>query len=740
MAENNFVPPEWLTKESADVIHGRMLEQIPDDIDKTQGGFVWDMTRPTALELAQMKQFTLPQMLKCISPVYSDGIWLDLHAQNRGITRHPAVKATGDLKIEVDFSTSKSNTITVPKGTRVMAQPAMGQPGIVFETDEEVEFALNETSPDKIQNKTVDITAIEAGAGGNVGKGEIAALLTPIEGVVQVSNEDATSGGIDAEKDESLRSRINDYDKSQGVSFIGSPSDYRRWALETVVDGLQVGTVKVIPAKDEPGLVTLVITDKYGQEQSFKLINAVYKHIMGVEIREDGTEVTDSADSPLRLAPVGARLKIKYPSPLYISIMANLEIDNVTNTNESKDEVLRNIRQSFAKALSLYWIEAAEAAKIKYAEVGALLLRMNGVRNYQDLRVYASNLAAGSLTEDNLLTNTYLLKVPANNLKNNTEYALNFVDMPNATELSMPNVPDMYGNKVSGYASFLADGNSLPLPSDWNEQDYAMNCTFDNGFIPAGEGLYQWSNLSLYSSNITRVQNPTSSLQTDKVAKFVATSFQTYPRLETLVQFKQGESMVIGGEVYLQNGARFLLEICYSGNDRNTLLQFRGDGPVKFCDEYFGTCEHNKWIKFAVCITPNEKGKNSEVTLLMCGGVNDSGIPLFVKRAWTNLDKAKYHLGQGDKLYFNAGLDTQSTASLCLNNVQIYKPSDTRFRVLEASKVPGSDEIGLKVQFNQMIDPATLYGNGRIWTDGRKDIPIAEDELPLTKGVDFIAD
>jgi hypothetical protein len=49
-----FEPPEWLKNVSARGIQERMMRNLPLDIDKTEGGFAWDLTMPTALEKAEL--------------------------------------------------------------------------------------------------------------------------------------------------------------------------------------------------------------------------------------------------------------------------------------------------------------------------------------------------------------------------------------------------------------------------------------------------------------------------------------------------------------------------------------------------------------------------------------------------------------------------------------------------------------------------------------------------------------
>ena len=66
------------------------------------------------------------------------------------------------------------------------------------------------------------------------------------------------------------------FDASLGNSFVGSPADYRRWALEVA----GVGTAKVISAQDDTGLVTIVLTDSDGMPAQQGICTAVENHIM----------------------------------------------------------------------------------------------------------------------------------------------------------------------------------------------------------------------------------------------------------------------------------------------------------------------------------------------------------------------------------------------------------------------------------------------------------------------------
>ena len=128
-------------------------------------------------------------------PQTAQGMYLDYHAETRGITRGAAEKAVGTLR----FAAADKVTATCPieKGTVCMTAE-----GVRFETTEDAAIAVGSQWVD------VPAQAVEAGAGGNVIAGTVTLLSAMPVGVVQCTNPAAFSGGCDAESDEALRRRV----------------------------------------------------------------------------------------------------------------------------------------------------------------------------------------------------------------------------------------------------------------------------------------------------------------------------------------------------------------------------------------------------------------------------------------------------------------------------------------------------------------------------------------------------
>ena len=128
-------------------------------------------------------------------PQTAQGMYLDYHAETRGITRAAAEKATGVIR----FAAADKVTAACPieKGTVCMTAE-----GVRFETTEDAAIAVGSQWAD------VPAQAVEAGAGGNVIAGTVTLLSAMPVGVVQCTNPAAFSGGCDAESDEALRGRV----------------------------------------------------------------------------------------------------------------------------------------------------------------------------------------------------------------------------------------------------------------------------------------------------------------------------------------------------------------------------------------------------------------------------------------------------------------------------------------------------------------------------------------------------
>jgi uncharacterized phage protein gp47/JayE len=365
-----FETPEFLKNQTEKEIHQEMLADIAvqhPNMDLTEGSFAHDFTNPTAKEKARMVGFTLTEVIKNIFPMWSYGDNLDWQARNRGMSRKEAVKA----KAEAVTITGKAGTV-IPAGFLIKTEATYGGSSVLFQITESVVIPGTGTG----QTVTVPIEAYTAGLIGNVAAGTITMLNAPIKGVESITNTSATTGGVDRESDDALIQRILDYDQNQGISFVGSDSDYKRWAME--VNG--VGSAEVIPAAPGAETVTLVITDTQGQPANTDLCTLVYNHVMSPNDRSS------------RLAGVNDILSVVAATGVRILIHATVVTEGGRGINDIKTDL--------HASLLIYYKTAIAQNVVRINEIGKILIDIKGVADYTGLTLNGASANVAIATDE----------------------------------------------------------------------------------------------------------------------------------------------------------------------------------------------------------------------------------------------------------------------------------------------------------------------------------------------------
>jgi uncharacterized phage protein gp47/JayE len=351
---DEFVLPDFLQNGTdVDSIHARMLELLPDDIDKTEGGFPWDFTRPTALIAAELLQFYIPEVIKLMFPQWSSGQYLDYLAAVAQTARKAATYATAVLEIKGDPG------VTIGQGEVFATEAANGVPSIEFATLESVE--IGETG-------TVQVTvqALSPGTDSNVNPGTIVLMSQPINGITSVTNIDPASGGTEEESDDDLRERIEEINKDLDVSYVGNNADYKRWAEEVA----GIGTAIVIPEWNGPETVKIVCLDANGVAANDTLLAAVYNHIM-------------SPDSPIdRLAPPNTILTVAKPELVQITYSFTPQLETGYD--------IETVVASFRKSLETYYKTASTDGVVKYIQAHSLLANTPGIKDFANFLMNGS--------------------------------------------------------------------------------------------------------------------------------------------------------------------------------------------------------------------------------------------------------------------------------------------------------------------------------------------------------------
>lgn len=330
-----------------ETIKKELLDRIPSDIDKSEGSFIYDAIAPVAIELAQT-YIELDSIIRRSFIQTSYGEWLDMKANEFGLSRREGTKATGTVTI-----TGKDDTF-IPKWTLVQTES-----GLQFYTTEEAII--------KCGSVNIGIEAFDEGSKYNIPPLNIKELPIPIYGAESVRNDDRTTGGSDVESDEELAQRLLFKVRSPATS--GNIHHYRQWALDVA----GIGDAKVIPLWEGPGTVKVSVIDIEKLPASRELVENVSDYIGGI-------------------CPIGASVTVEAAEPLYIGVKGSVTLE----LNYTLDLVI----QGFKEALVQHFKKIAfRQDYVSYAQIGAILLDIPGVIDHTNLLI--NNIKGNIKLEEN---------------------------------------------------------------------------------------------------------------------------------------------------------------------------------------------------------------------------------------------------------------------------------------------------------------------------------------------------
>jgi uncharacterized phage protein gp47/JayE len=323
---------------TAEALLDAMLENAPDDIDKREGSVAHDLLHPAAIEFS-LAYTELDTLLLLGFADTTEGEWLDKRVAEMGLTRKPAVKATG----QVTF-TGTDGTV-IPAGTRLVTGGA-----------EPIYFVTTADATITGGTATVNSEAEEGGTKGNVAAGEITALaLGNLFGVVSVTNSAPFDGGADEESDEALLARYLDRVRKPATS--GNANQYRQWALEIA----GVGDAKVYPVWNGPGTVKVVLLDADKTAPAQSVIDDVTEYIESVR-------------------PIGATVTVVGATEVPINISATLTLASGKTLADAQSEIETAVTDYLK---SLAFVDPI----VRYSKIASLILDAPSVVDYANLTV-----------------------------------------------------------------------------------------------------------------------------------------------------------------------------------------------------------------------------------------------------------------------------------------------------------------------------------------------------------------
>lgn len=327
--------------ETKETIQSRLLSNINDEYDKTEGSFFYDVEMPVAIELETAYSNQDVIMDRGFADTAID-IYLDKIVSEQGIVRKAATYATTTV------------TITGTEGSIISIGDKVSSDIVNF-------ISLEDKVIDITGIATVNVICEVSGNTGNVPVATIKYFPVTIPGLISVTNNVTVTNGYNAESDAELRTRY--YTKVQTPSTSGNKYHYINWAKE--VTG--VGDAKVFPLWNGNGTVKVVI-------------------INSNKVGADGTLITNVETYIEENRPIGATVTVVSATELPININVTLVID--TNNYD-----LATITASIQSNLILYLQSIAfVTAYVSYASIGNTIYNTPGITDYSGLLVNGDNL------------------------------------------------------------------------------------------------------------------------------------------------------------------------------------------------------------------------------------------------------------------------------------------------------------------------------------------------------------
>lgn len=352
------------------VIGKRMLDAMPNSIDKREGSIAYDATRPAAIEFMLLYS-AIDYFYKNTFGDTADREHLIQRAKERGLNPYDATYAR--VLIE-----SHPESVILPLGSRYSVDAVnyyiVGRIGVTNQFIAQCETAG--TDGNKASGKAIPIQYIP--------KLEYAEII------------ELTRPGENKEETEAFRTR---YLKSfQTQSYGGNIADYQEKVGE--IEG--VGGVKVYPVWNGGGTVKIVFSTSENKPPTAEFVSEVQELIDPVPYAQNGVGI----------APIGHRVTVEAAGTSAINIGLNIKFLG-TDTFESCKADINSTINAYFDELNAAWQETEVVTTNKYENRG-IIVRISQIESRLLSRPYVGDISHTTLNdaEENIeLANTDLATI-----------------------------------------------------------------------------------------------------------------------------------------------------------------------------------------------------------------------------------------------------------------------------------------------------------------------------------------
>ena len=335
-------------KISFELILKRMLDNIPEGIDKREGSIIYDALAPCAMEL----MFAYTELNNILLETFGDTASRDFlirRAKERGVVPEPATYAV--LK-----AVSLPTSLDISIGAR-------------FSLDN-----LNYIITEKINDGEYKVSCETKGTIGNKLFGDMIPIEY-IQGLEKITLTEVLIPGEDEEETEVFRQRY--FASFDSKAFGGNVDDYLK--KTNAIEG--VGSTKVTPIWNGGGTVKLTILDSQFNKASAILIKKVQDTF---DPRSDGLGIG--------IAPIGHVVTVDTVTEVRVNISTNITFESNSSFESVKSKII-SIIGDYLLELRKDW-DNNTSLTVRIAQIESKILSINGVVDVTNTQInnVASNL------------------------------------------------------------------------------------------------------------------------------------------------------------------------------------------------------------------------------------------------------------------------------------------------------------------------------------------------------------
>ena len=355
----------------------KMLDAVPDNIDKREGSIIYDALAPAALVMGQ-QSLDMANVIKETYIKTASGEFLDYRAIEHGTSRYPATQTEAKAKVLNDKKEPLDNVQIGDKFASIGDSP-------IF-------YVVTKINSDL----TIELTAETAGSSANSYIGQVLPV-TPNDNLAWAEIIEITIPARDEENDDHLRARL--LNSNSWVAYGGNVADY----LDMTNKIHDVGATQVYPTWDGPGTVKLVILNNDLMPASQTLVKKVKEEI----------DPEDKTTEGYGLAPIDHRVTVTTAETLTVNVQINALLDAQYVTSNIEQQI-KNVLSKFFTELRQNWATINPATGRGYtltifrSRILSKIMQIEGVAN-ADLPILNGENKDISLIFDNKVSQLPIL-------------------------------------------------------------------------------------------------------------------------------------------------------------------------------------------------------------------------------------------------------------------------------------------------------------------------------------------